>query len=61
MNRERKKLVDNAITMIEEIRDDENDSYDAMGPGLQASPAGIRTEDNIAYLEAAISELQSIE
>lgn len=61
MNKVRRAKVANAITMIEEIRDEEQDSHDQMGAGLQESASGLSVQDNIAWLDGAIAELENIE
>ena len=53
--------IENAKAILDECKDEELDAFDNLPEGLQSSERGERMEENIGYLEAAISELDNIE
>lgn len=60
MNPARKLRVQKAKDELEDIKSEQEDSFWAMGPGLQNSRAGESVQESIGHLEGAISELESI-
>ena len=53
--------IENAKAILDECKDEEQDAFDNLPEGLQSSERGECMEENIGYLEAAISELDNIE
>ncbi len=56
------ELLEDALQRLEEIRDDEQDAFDALPEGLQASARGESMQDAIDALDDfgdAISSIQS--
>lgn len=60
MNQEQKKRVSQAQSILEEVRDAQQDSYDNMPSGFQDGPVGSRMTEEIEHLEGAISELEEL-
>lgn len=68
MNDERRKKLEaarshitDAINLIEEVKQDEQDAFDNMPEGLQAGEKGQTLEENVATLESAIDALNGSE
>lgn len=68
MNKARRKMIDEALeklgelhTMIETIRDEEQEAYDNMPEGLQESERGEAMYDAIDALESAMDSCDEIE
>lgn len=61
MNQERKKRLLVIVKNLEELKDECEDSFQDMGPGLQSAPAGLTAEENIGSLEGALDALGEIE
>lgn len=66
MNRERRKRlkqasdqIEEAVRIIEEVRDEEQDSHDNLPESLMDGERGERMEQAIEYLEDALSDLES--
>lgn len=64
MNNKRREEINNAIeklnsvyTDINRILDDEQDSYDNLTPGLQATARGEKSEESIGLLSDASDNL----
>ena len=55
------EIRDNITGEVEGIRDDEQEAFDGMPEGLQASERGEKATEAINNLESAISELESLE
>lgn len=51
--------LSNAVSLIEEIRDEEQDKYDNMPEGLQQGSKGDDFMDKIQYLESACENIDS--
>ncbi len=67
MNSKRRKRLMEAIGMIEaaeaiveEVRDDEEETYDNMSERLQMSPYGTRMEDDVDNLDEAANDLDTV-
>lgn len=60
MKPEQRKRVSQAQGVLEEVRDEVQDSYDGMPSGFQDGPVGSRLTDEIDHLEGAISELEEL-
>lgn len=65
---EARKLIEEATSkyndakgILEECRDEEQDAYDNLPQSLQSSERGETMEQNVEYLEEAISALENIE
>lgn len=65
MNKERRKriaeavkLIENAAGILEEVREDELESYDNLPEGLQNSERGEQMRENIDTLEKFINNLE---
>lgn len=66
MNKERRKQLEEAIakledakSLIESVRDEEQDAFDNMPEGLQSGERGERMEAAISQMDDAISEIES--
>ena len=53
--------LDEFISEIESVRDEEQDAYDAMPEGVQESERGERMLEAIDYMEASISEVVQLQ
>lgn len=67
MNKERRKrlqeVVDKLLDIqseLEAVKDEEQECYDNMPEGLQASSRGEEMEENVSYLEDAIEETDGL-
>ena len=67
MNKERRQelgdvldYLDDAIMRLEEIRDDEQDSYDDLSEGLQCSRTGDSMLEAIDKLEGFVGEIEEV-
>lgn len=62
MNKERRKQIRDAImkieTLVQSIRDAEEEAFDNMPEGLQASENGMISEEAQDNLDAAIDSLE---
>lgn len=61
MNNERRSKIQEAIELLEEIKDAEQEAFDNMPESFQQGEKGEAMELAISGLDAAISELESIE
>lgn len=61
MNADRRKQISEAKSILESVRDDEQSAFDNLPEGLQQSERGQAMEQNVSYLDDAISSLESIE
>lgn len=66
MNNARRKQIADAIQKIEEaktlleiVRDEEQDAFDNMPEGLQAGERGQKMEEAISRVEDSISEIEN--
>jgi DNA repair ATPase RecN len=64
MNKENRKklekaisLIDNAKEIVERIKDEEQDKFDNLSEGLQQSDKGEKFEDNVSTLDEVLSQL----
>lgn len=53
--------LDDAVSTIQEVIDEEQDAFDNLPPGLQDSERGAKMEDAINFMEGLISEIENIE
>ena len=67
MNKERSQelgdvidYLDDAIMRLEEIRDDEQESFDNLPEGLQSSRAGDSMQDAIDRLEGFCDDIETV-
>jgi len=60
MNVARRALINQAITILQGVLEEEQDSLDSMPEGLQESERGQNSQDSISSLEEAIQNLQEI-
>ena len=60
MNVARRALINQAITILKGVLEEEQDSFDSMPEGLQESERGQNSQDSISSLEEAIQNLQEI-
>ena len=67
MNAERRKklknVIDNlnaALSSIEEIKDEEQDSYDNLPEGIQDGERGDQMQENIDNLDTAYNDLDDV-
>lgn len=65
MNDERRKqikaaadLIDQAVTILNTAKDEEQDSFDNMPESLQQGQPGQQLEENVNYLEEAVNSLE---
>lgn len=68
MNEERRKKLEaakahitDAINLIEEVKDGEQEAFDNMPENLQSGEKGQTLEENVATLESAVDNLNSAE
>jgi len=75
MNNERRKEIaeaikllvkardayENAATILESCKDEEEEAFENLPEGLQSSDRGETMEQNVEYLQTAIDELDNIE
>lgn len=54
-----KEMISTACGIIEDVRDDEQESYDNLPEGIQESNVGVSMEENIDILTDAIDYLNS--
>lgn len=66
MNKERRKQLDKAIAMLDEaksiiesVRDEEQDAFDNMPESLQAGERGEKMESAISLMDEVIDEIDS--
>jgi hypothetical protein len=67
MNKERRQklamIVDqigDVISWIEEVRDEEQEYFDALPPNLQGSEKGERAEERVGEIEEGLDKLNEI-
>lgn len=67
MNKQRRsilsKVIDelqNALSQLETIQEEESEAFDNMPEGLQSSSKGSQIEENIDVLEAAVSNIEDV-
>ena len=67
MNKENRKELEKAISLIEDakqiiesIKDDEQDKFDNLPEGLQQSERGEKFEENVSVLDDALSQLEEV-
>ena len=67
MNKQRRtilsKVIDelqNALSQLETIQEEESEAFDNMPEGLQNSSKGSQIEENIDVLEAAVSNIEDV-
>ncbi len=65
MNKENRKELERAINLIEEakliveqIKDEEQEKFDNLSEGLQASEKGQKFEETVETLDTAFSQLE---
>ena len=68
MNKKRKRellevtdILDDAVTSIQDVIDEEQESFDNLPPGLQDSERGAKMEDAIAFMEGLVSDIEAVE
>lgn len=68
MNKERKRelldvtdILDDAVTSIQDVIDEEQESFDNLPPGLQDSKRGTKMEDAIVFMEGLVSDIEAVE
>ena len=68
MNAQRRKMLGKVIdlmyeaqTLLEDVRDEEQEAFDNMPEGLQASSRGEAMEDAISTMDDIISNLEDAE
>jgi hypothetical protein len=68
MNKQRRAKINAALeqlsvirSLIEELRDEEQDAFDNMPEGLQSSEKGERAEEAASYLDDAVTGFDDIE
>lgn len=66
MNKQRRKKVESVfdqlqalIMKLEEIRDEEQDAFDNLPEGIQASERGEQMEEHISQMESAIDDIEN--
>jgi hypothetical protein len=66
MNEERRKKLTEALVMVEkaldlvgEIREDEEDSFNNLSESLQQTPNGQKLGENVSALEEALGDLEN--
>ena len=66
MNKERRRLMYNGISIIKrgveilkEVSNDEQDAFDNLPEGLQQTMRGEKMEENVDILEESISEIEN--
>lgn len=60
MNDNRRKRIQNALEILTEVRDEEQDAFDNLPDNFQYSQKGEDMEVNIQQLEEAIDALEYI-
>ncbi len=67
MNSKRRKrlmeaigMIETAEAIVEEVRDDEEETFNNMSERLQMSAHGARMEDNVDNLDAAADDLNTV-
>lgn len=58
MNKERRKTLEKARCLIEEVKDDEQTAFDNLSEGLQTAENGQKMETAVNELDNAISSLE---
>ena len=68
MNKERKRellevvdILEDAVTSIQDVIDEEQESFDNLPPGLQDSERGAKMEDAITFMEGLVSDIEAVE
>lgn len=66
MNKQRRKMLaeavdklNEAMSIVEDARNDEQDAFDNMPESLQYSERGEQMEENISYLEDATDQIDN--
>lgn len=60
MNKSRRERIAHALKLLQEVLDEEQQSFDNMPEGLQQGEKGVESEDAISSLEDAISSIDQI-
>ncbi len=67
MNKQRRSILSkvigelqNALSQLETIQEEESEAFDNMPEGLQSSSKGSQIEENIDVLEAAVSNIEDV-
>ena len=60
MNKERKGRFNDVISSLEDILNEEQDSYDSLPDGLQMSSRGEKMQDYICLMEDCISKIDEV-
>lgn len=60
MNKDRRAKLQNAIDLIEDVIDEEQDAYDNMPENLQYSEKGEKMDEGIDSLETAKDILEEV-
>lgn len=60
MNVKRRERLREAITILEEIKEEEFAAFDNLHESLQSSEHGERMDENVSNLDEAISQLEGI-
>lgn len=67
MNAKRRKELEKALTLlgdaldiINQVREDEEDAYENMPEGLQESERGEQMSDNVYELEMAANDIENV-
>ena len=53
-------LMDQAMTIISDCRDEEQDAFDAMPEGLQETERGEAMEENVSNMEDILDEIDRL-
>lgn len=68
MNKERRKriaeaveLIENAAGILEEVREDEQESYDNLPESIKYGERGEQMQENIELLEGFIDNLEEVD
>jgi len=68
MNRERRKLLerasalrDEALALLEEVRDGEQDAFDNMPPSFQEGERGAAMQETLSALDDVIGTLEDLD
>ena len=54
-------VLDDAVNAIQDIIDEEQESFDNLPPGLQDSERGAKMEDAITFMEGLVSDIEKVE
>lgn len=53
-------LIEQAKTLIEIVRDEEQDAFDNLPESLQSAGTGVKMEEAVSQMEEALSESENI-